>query len=203
MSVLKVLQKHQPKPNLVEEVRGLVDNSVSLHWVKAHIGIAGNEAADKAAKETTNKPPIDLHLGLPERSLKTYFKQKLQDTWQATWEDPNNDKGCYTYALFPRVSKSRCVSNRYITQAVTNHGLCPFYLRRFRIRACTCRCGEHTSDNMPHLIQYCPLLSHLRAHIKPSHSFLHIISNRSTSTELVSIVNYVQEHKNDIFQLED
>ncbi|GBM77354.1 hypothetical protein AVEN_52724-1 [Araneus ventricosus] len=50
MSALKVLQKHQPRNNLVEEVKAIIDESVSLHWVKAHIGIEGNESVDKAAK---------------------------------------------------------------------------------------------------------------------------------------------------------
>ncbi|GBN61405.1 hypothetical protein AVEN_48316-1 [Araneus ventricosus] len=79
MSTLKVLQKHQPKNNLAEDVRDLVDDTVSLHWVKVHIGIVGNEAADKAAKEASTKPTIYMHLNLPERSHKTQFKQKLME----------------------------------------------------------------------------------------------------------------------------
>ncbi|GBM76615.1 hypothetical protein AVEN_196752-1 [Araneus ventricosus] len=185
----------------------LFHSSQNSEWTaqshKAHIGIAGNEAADKAAKEASNKPSIDLHLGLTERSLKTLFKQKLLEKWQSSWEDPNNNKGRYTFVLFPRVSKSRYIYNRYIIQAATNHGLCPFYLRRFNIKACTCRCGEDTSDNILHFIQHCPLLCHLRFHINPTHSTLHITNNSLTSKELVSIRNFVQERENDIFQLED
>ncbi|GBN17214.1 hypothetical protein AVEN_87593-1 [Araneus ventricosus] len=64
MSALKVLLKRPRKNKLVEDIRALVDDAVSLHWVKAHIGIAGNEATHKAAKEASNKPSIDLHLGL-------------------------------------------------------------------------------------------------------------------------------------------
>ncbi|GBN36100.1 hypothetical protein AVEN_152056-1 [Araneus ventricosus] len=196
MSVLKVLQKHQPKNNLVEEVRSLVDESVSLHWVKAHIGIESNEAADKAAKEAATRPSIDIHLDLSERSLKTQFKHRLLGVWQADWEDPDNEKGSHTYELFPRVSKSRCIYNRFLSQAATNHGLCPFYLRLFNIRACTCRCGEDVSDNIQHYLQFCPLLSHLRAHIKPGHSLLHIITNRYTSEELEIYVSFRNTKQN-------
>ncbi|GBM06153.1 hypothetical protein AVEN_265209-1 [Araneus ventricosus] len=82
MSTLKVLQKHQPRNNLAEEIKTIIDDTVSLHWVKAHIGIEGNESADKAAKEATTKPTVDLHLDLPERTLKTNFKQKILAHWQ-------------------------------------------------------------------------------------------------------------------------
>ncbi|GBL74311.1 hypothetical protein AVEN_235298-1 [Araneus ventricosus] len=204
MSTLKVLQKHQPKNNLVEEFRALVDETVSLHWVKAHIGTAGNEAADKAAKEASTRLTIDVHLQLPERSFETQCKQQLLKHWQSTWEDEENRKGRLTFSILPKVSRSRCIDNRSITQAATNHGFCPSYFRCFHIKkTCTCRCGEDTSDHIQHYVQHCPLTSHLRSKIRSTHSLRHIISNRDTSKELISILQYVQEHEGEIFQLED
>ncbi|GBN66604.1 hypothetical protein AVEN_255597-1 [Araneus ventricosus] len=203
MSTLKVLQKLQPRNNLAEDVRILIDDNVSLHWVKAHIGKVGNESADKAAKEATTKPTIDLHLDLPERSLKTNLKQKILEHWQKSWEDRENTKGRFTFASFPKVSISRCIDNRYITQATTNHGLFPSYFRRFNIKACTCRCGEDTTDDILHYAHHCPTVSHLRNKISSSHSLLHIISNRETSKELTSILQFIHEHEEDIIQLED
>ncbi|GBN61632.1 hypothetical protein AVEN_76392-1 [Araneus ventricosus] len=200
MSTLKVLQKFQPNNNLVEEVRALVDETVSLHWVKAHIGIAGNEAADKAA---TKKPTIDIHLQLSERSFKTRCKQLLLEHWQSMWEDEENTKGRFTFSILPEVSKSRCIHSRNISQAATNHGFCPYYFRRFNIKTCTCRCGEDSTDDNQHYAQFCPLTSHLRIKIRATHTLRHIITNSDTSKELSSILQYVQENEGEIFQLED
>ncbi|GBN61407.1 hypothetical protein AVEN_48318-1 [Araneus ventricosus] len=119
------------------------------------------------------------------------------------WEDEENTKGRFTFSIFPAVSRSRCIDNRSITQAATNHGFFPSYFRRFNIKACTCRCGEDSSDDLQHYAQFCPLTSHLRNMIRSTHSLRHIIANRGTSRELISIIQYVQENEGEIFQLED
>ncbi|GBN68078.1 hypothetical protein AVEN_275506-1 [Araneus ventricosus] len=203
MSALKALQKHQPRNNLIEDIQAMLDSSVSLHWVKAHIGIEGNESADKAAKEATTRNNVDLHLGLPIRSLKTNLKRRVLDHWQKTWEDRENSKGRFTYAIYPRVSTSRCTDNSHITQALTNHGRFPSYFRRLNIKECTCRCGEDTSDDALHYIYHCPLVTHLRNRISPSHSLPQIISDIRMAQELGRISNFVNSHQDDILQLDD
>ncbi|GBN90278.1 Putative protein in type-1 retrotransposable element R1DM [Araneus ventricosus] len=203
MSALKALQKHQPRNNLIEEIQASLNNSVSLHWVKAHIGIQGNESADKAAKEATTRNNVDLHLGLPIRSLKTSLKRRALDQWQRTWEDEENSKGRYTHAIFPRVSTSRCIDNSHITQALTNHGRFPSYFRRFNIKDCTCRCGEDVSDDALHFIHHCPLVSHLRHRISQTHSLPQIIADKLKSIELCTIIQFVNTHQDDILQLDE
>ncbi|GBM67797.1 hypothetical protein AVEN_216246-1 [Araneus ventricosus] len=78
MSSLKALQKFNPTNNLIEEIKSLLDGTISLHWVKAHIEVAGNETEDKAAKEASTKQMIDFQLGIPEISFKTSIRHSLR-----------------------------------------------------------------------------------------------------------------------------
>ncbi|GBN71134.1 hypothetical protein AVEN_242873-1 [Araneus ventricosus] len=119
------------------------------------------------------------------------------------WEDEENTKGRFTFSIFPEVSTSRCIHYRNIAQAATKHGFCPSYFRRFNIKACTCRCGEDSTDDIQHYAQFCPLTAHLRVKIRSTHSLRHIITNSDTAKELSSILQYVQENEGEFFQLED
>ncbi|GBO11482.1 hypothetical protein AVEN_134502-1 [Araneus ventricosus] len=96
-----------------------------------------------------------------------------------------------------------CTDNSHITQALTNHGRFPSYFRRFNIKECTCRCGEDTSDDALHYIYHCPLVTHLRNRISPSHSLPQIISDIRMAQELGRIINFVNSHQDDILQLDD
>ncbi|GBM63901.1 hypothetical protein AVEN_81629-1 [Araneus ventricosus] len=136
MSSLKALHKFQPHNNLVEDVRQLLDGSVSLHWVKAHIGIEGNEAA----KASSGKPTVDIHLGVPQRTAKTNIKKLLLEERQRRWN--NSEKGRFTFDIFPEVKVSRCIDRWYLAQASTDHGPTPFYFKRFNLKDCSCRCGK-------------------------------------------------------------
>ncbi|GBM67253.1 hypothetical protein AVEN_213588-1 [Araneus ventricosus] len=198
MSSLKALQKFTPKNNLVEDINNLLDGTISLHWVKAHIGVAGNEVADKAAKSASNRPSVDLHLGIPGRSFKTSIRRLLLQEWQNRWND-DNEKGRFTFIIFPEVQTNRCVDSHLLSQIVTNHGICPQYLKKFNLRACNCRCGEDTDDGILHYIYLCPLLSSQRYLIRPGLSIPHLLQDKLKTNEAKSILLYLFNHQQDIF----
>ncbi|GBO01122.1 hypothetical protein AVEN_31197-1 [Araneus ventricosus] len=199
MSSLKALQKFAPKNNLVDDINSLLDGTISLHWVKAHIGVAGNEVADKAAKAASDRPSVDIHLGIPESSLKTSIRHLLLREWQDRWKD-DNAKGRFTFNIFPEVKTNRCIDNRQLSQVVTNHGLCPYYLKKFNLRECNCRCGEDVDDDILHYIFRCPLLDSQRSLIRPGQSVLQILQDKHRTKEVKSLLSFLFLHQQDIFE---
>ncbi|XP_072392083.1 uncharacterized protein [Diabrotica undecimpunctata] len=64
----------------------LTDHGViaTIVWVPSHVGVAGNEAADVAAKEasTLDIPISNIQL---HNDIKEMFKKRIYDKWQANW----------------------------------------------------------------------------------------------------------------------
>ena len=91
-SVLLSLKQFMPLHPLVQEVQ---DWLVLLHsrkrikmrfcWVPAHVGISGNEQADKAAKEAIELQSHSV-FDLPYRDLKEKINQYVRNKWQITWD---------------------------------------------------------------------------------------------------------------------
>ncbi|GBL95985.1 hypothetical protein AVEN_199952-1 [Araneus ventricosus] len=91
-SSLQALKSLYVKNKIIQEAQmTLLGNArIRIGWVKAHIGIKGNETADTLAKEaTTDGTPANLPF--PKSYLKNQTLQLSLSHWQAEWD--NGDTG--------------------------------------------------------------------------------------------------------------
>lgn len=101
---------------------------VQLHWVKAHVGDEGNEAADRAAKQTTSLVE-SINIGLPHSHIKRLIKVHTLKLRQNKWEASKT--GRHLCKLVPSISMKRLLSNGVLTQLFTNHRAFPAYFMCF------------------------------------------------------------------------
>ena len=81
--------KSNCRPNLLLQVIGLVSKytkNVDFVWLPSHIGIKGNELADKLANAATAKPSIDVNIGLELSEAYTLIDRYILGKWQHLWE---------------------------------------------------------------------------------------------------------------------
>ena len=61
------------------------NNNIIFTWIPSHIGIQGNEKADKAAKKALQ---IDMcKAKIPYTDLKPTIKKFISDKWQKSWDN--------------------------------------------------------------------------------------------------------------------
>ncbi|GBM40582.1 hypothetical protein AVEN_172209-1 [Araneus ventricosus] len=131
----------------------LGNTRIRLGWIKAHIGIKGNEIADTLEKEATTDG-IPASLPFPKSYLKNQLLQLSLSHWQAEWE--NSETGRSVYSIIPKISNKELQWYRECIQFATIHGPFPSYLKRFDLHSTDyCVCGE--IGNPLHNATRCPL----------------------------------------------
>ncbi len=79
--------------------------SVIFMWVPAHVGVKGNEAADKLVKQALRATRIEMEISYSRYEIKAIIKKQINQRWQQMWETGN--KGRHMYEIQPKVGKSR------------------------------------------------------------------------------------------------
>ncbi|GBN70711.1 hypothetical protein AVEN_30264-1 [Araneus ventricosus] len=136
---------------------------------KAHVGVAGNELADKHAKLATIHPSVDMEV---LKSVSTFHREILSDLqyiWQDRWISSEKDR--QTAQFYPMVDLEQKFHNHRITQIITGYERFPFYFKRFGISNNElCACGRVGDAN--HYFMECPRTSDLRARLRYDSSYL-------------------------------
>ena len=135
----------------------LQNKIIFIKWIKAHVGTKGNERADQLAKEVIiHKYDKILDIKYPKSLLKRFFKNKIQDEWQLSWE--NSDKGRNTFEIINKVDKNYLCKNQVVTYFLTGHGSFPSFLYKIKKKETDCcTCGKR-GNPFHYLFESCTLV---------------------------------------------
>ncbi|XP_023953798.2 uncharacterized protein LOC112057581 [Bicyclus anynana] len=149
--------------NIRRNIRAVRDQgrSVELFWIKAHVGIEGNERADALAKEAAlfSKKAPD-YSAFPTSYAKRIIRNDTLQNWQKRYTDGST--ASTTKIFLPDVHSAyktiRDIKiNPIMTQVITGHGGFSKYLHDFKLKDCgLCKCDADKEEEPIHLLTECP-----------------------------------------------
>lgn len=158
-SSLQAFNSLDTELGVVQNIKDLWHPGISFSWVKAHVGLPGNEEADTMAKHGTNLDEVNLHFDYSVHQLKTLVRRYTYGLWQQRWDSAS--KGRQTYKFFPTVSLKRLKHNFYLNQIYTGHGVFAVHQQRIFGANAECQfCGGLQDIN--HLIVHCHKFDDIR-----------------------------------------
>ena len=85
--------RSRSRPNLLSDVTDLLHNinsQISVVWVPSHIGITGNERADRLANMGSKRPHIDIDVGVELQEMYGRVDTYIKKAVARTLEQPDN-----------------------------------------------------------------------------------------------------------------
>ena len=122
---------------------------IKLVWVRAHIGVTGNEEADAAAKSASKQHTQYAYNNFPLSLAKRIIRERIWNEWASEYE--NAIQGSVTRGWFPSLESVKSFTKNSeisfeMTQILTGHGFNKYNLHRFKITENdSCPCDGATS----------------------------------------------------------
>jgi ribonuclease HI len=161
VDLLKNVNNHS---HLIEVIMKRISNlertnwTIEFTWFKAHVGIYGNELADRLAKAAAGSREMEVTF---DRTPKSTFYSEFEEATQK-WQNEcvNTTKAAVTKQFFPNVRdriKLNINVNPNFTAMVTGHGKTRAYFHRFKLaESATCPCNKE--DQTVHHLLKCALI---------------------------------------------
>ncbi|XP_037294368.1 uncharacterized protein LOC119189287 [Manduca sexta] len=137
---------------------------IKLFWVKAHVGLEGNERADVLAKDAAQHLKTRAHYDkCPVSFVKRQIRKDSIDEWSRRYAD--GETASVTKLFFPDAVEAHRVVRRIVldatlTQVFTGHGGFSEYLHRFKCKESpACQCDPDVRETVPHLLLECPIFA--------------------------------------------
>jgi len=90
--------RSRSRPNLLSDVTDLLHNinsQISVVWVPSHIGITGNERADRLANMGSKRPHIDIDVGVELQEMYGRVDAYINKLWQEHWNNQTTGRHFY------------------------------------------------------------------------------------------------------------
>jgi len=136
---------------------------IQLCWIPSHVGIPGNEGADKLARISLSQPNPQTSLPHSTQEIKSHIREIVEQKWNDQWQ--SNKHARWLHSLTPNVPIKTTAKVRLSRRSeVVIHRLRLGVTRVSRSRCTTC----NTALDVKHLLTQCPTYQQERALLQES-----------------------------------